>query len=373
MLRIAVVFEFGTLNGGENSMLAVFDQLRDTAEFIALAPEAGRLAGALRERGIELVPFEVRDATGNRLSRTELNRRLQEMVQECSPDLIHANSLSAGRILGAAASGLDKPTSTHLRDIVRLSTAAVRDLNAHRRLIAVSKATRQFHVDQGLDSQRTVVVYNGVDCETFSPRARTYSLQQELGVPRDAFLILTVGQIGLRKGQDVLAEAAVQLANRLPNAHYIVVGERNSAKAESVQFERDFKRKFEESGLAHRLHCLGYRNDVPQLMNECHLLVHAAKQEPLGRVLLEAAASGLPIITTNVGGTPEILADGVSGRLIPAGDTGALVAVIKELHGDADLRQTLASAARQQVCQRFNSKLAAQNLLDAWQRIVVDQ
>jgi len=365
--RIAIAFEFGTTGGSERSMLAVVDRLPDAPfEFVALAPVAGRLADALKRRGISHVPLELRDASGARLPRRRACRNLAGAIRRCSPSLVHANSLSMGRLTGAIAAELSLPTIAHLRDILKLSRAAVGDLNRNRLLLAVSQATKRFHVEQGLHAERTRVLYNGVDPSRFRPRRQTGDLRRELGVADDRFLVATIGQIGLRKGQDVLAEAAATLSRRLPRVDYLFVGERYSAKAESIAFERNVIARFQEAGMGERLHLLGYRDDVARLMNEVDLLVHPAHQEPLGRVLLEAAAAGLPIVATSVGGTEEILVDDESARLIPAGNSQALARAIAELHDDARLRAEMAAAARKRVLARFDVDRAAREQAAVW-------
>jgi glycosyltransferase involved in cell wall biosynthesis len=370
MRRIAIIFEFGTLNGGEYSMLAAIKHMpAHDIEIVALAPKAGRLSQLLAERGIRHVPLSLRDETDTRLPREVVAERLKETISTADPHVVHANSLSMGRLTGAIAEELGRPCIAHLRDILKLSRAAINDLNRNHALLAVSEATRTFHIAQGLDADRTRVLYNGVDCDQFQPRDATGRLKRELGLDEQAFLVGTIGQIGLRKAQDVLAEAAVLVGPHQPNVHFLLIGERNSAKAESIAFEQNIARRFQEAGLSDRLHPLGYRDDMPSLLNELDLLVHPAKQEPLGRVLLEAAASGLPIVATNVGGTPEILEDGVSARLVPPGNSDALADAMRELSADASQRIRLADEARHTIRERFGIDQAAQRLCAVWHKI----
>ena len=347
-------------------MLAALEHLRERAEFVALAPAGGRLGAALRERRLEHVELVLRDGRGKRLPREAAVAHLAGAVRRSAPDLLHGNSLSMGRLTGALAAGLSIPCSAHLRDIIRLSRAAVADLNRNDLLIAVSAATRAFHVGQGVDPRRVRAVYNGVDGDRFSPRAATGSLRRDLRLDDRCFLAGTIGQIGLRKGQDVLAEAAALLSRRMPEIHYLLVGERYSAKAESVALEQEILRRFHEAGIADHLHRLGYRHDVSRLLNEIDLLVHPARQEPLGRVLLEAAASGTPIVATRVGGTEEILHDGLSARLVHPGDPAALAEAIAELRDNPSLRTEFATFARAQVAARFTIGEAAERLWLAW-------
>jgi glycosyltransferase involved in cell wall biosynthesis len=368
--RIAIVFEFATLYGGERSMLAAVDSLTSSRatdfEFIPIAPPTGDLADTLRDRGLDTIPLNLRPAAGRLLPRGQACEALAAAIRRAAPEIVHANSLSMGRLTGAVAPDVAAACTAHLRDIIGLSRAAVADLNRNRILIAVSRATRDFHIGQGMDGQRIRVVYNGVDCAAFAPRPATGSLRRELRLSDEAFLIAAVGQIALRKGHDVLAAAAILAAERMPNAHYVIVGGRASQKPESAAFEQDFASRFRQAGLESRLHCLGYRSDVAAIMNECNLLVHAARQEPLGRVLLEAAASGLPIVATRVGGTEEILRDGESARLIPAGDVEALAAAMVALHDDPQQRRGYSRAARAVTESRFAIAPRAEALGEAW-------
>jgi len=369
--RVAILFEYPTLNGGEHSMLSVLERLADgRATVTALAPRTGDLVDAMREARIPVMPLDLRDAAGKRLPREATDQNLLAAIRKASPDIVHANSLAMGRLSGAVADRLNVPVLAHLRDIVKLSRNALDDLNRNRLLLAVSHATRTFHVAQGLCADRVRVLYNGVDCNRFSPRPAEGRLRRELSLAKDDFLIATIGQISLRKGQDVLAEAACQLAETLPNAHFLLVGERHSEKRESIEFERAVARRFQEAGLAGRFHTIGYRRDVDRLLNEVDLLVHSAHQEPLGRVLLEAAASGVPIVATDVGGTREILTDGESARLVPAGDPQAMARAISELHGDRQHGNRLAAQARCSVLRKFNADQAADNLLAVWTELV---
>lgn len=367
--RLALLFEYPTLNGGERSILQAWESVdRGEFELIALAPGRGRLADALRDASLQHVPFEQRDACDRRLPREEVSQKLVETIRELSPSLLHANSLSMGRLTGAASGRLTIPCTAHLRDIIGLSRAAIDDLNRNQALIAVSQATRDFHVAQGLSAERLSVIVNGVDGDRFRPRPRTFALCRELNVSQASFIVLTVGQIGLRKGQDVLAAAAPAIAKHLPQIQFVIVGERNSAKDETIAYEANLQAEFARAGLGDRLHLLGYRDDVDRLMNEADLLVHPAKQEPLGRVLLEAAASELPIVATNVGGTAEILTDGVSGRLVAPKHPAELAGAVIELAGDECLRNRLAVAARRRVARDFTPRAAADKLMGVWRR-----
>ena len=371
--RIALLFEYATLLGGERSMLACVDSLKTQAadvNFVAIAPPHGRLADALTGRGVEIIPWMTMQTDGSRLPRELQQETLLDAVRRVNPTLLHANSLSMGRLTGSIASQLPIPATSHLRDILHVSGAAMADLNRNALLIAVSHATRDAHVARGLHPDHVVVVHNGLDLEVFQPRPFQGWLHRELNLSESATLIATIGQIGLRKGQDILAAAAPEIVRAIPDVHFLLIGERSSTKAESIQFEQDIASRFADQGLESHLHCLAYRDDVAQILNEIDLIVHPANQEPFGRVLLEAAASGVPVVASNVGGTAEIVVDGVTGRLIPPGDPVSLANAVVNVLADSLLLLTMGEAARQRAVREFNVSNAAARLLAHWQRVI---
>lgn len=389
-MKVGLLFEYPTVNGGENSMLAVARHLRETeardVELHALAPAEGSLAERLDEAGIMRSSFDVFH-DGVRRDRGELATKLTQLARQHNLDLLHANSLSMGRLLGAANGQLPCPTTAHLRDILTLSGAAARDLNRNARLIAVSEATCRFHIRQGLDSERVVTIHNSIDADRFvaaalpvgeadSPAVRASvrrSVRAEFRISQDAFVILSVGQIGLRKGLDVLSETSVLFAAEPSESatpiHVLLVGTRFSTKAESVEFERQVLRRFRDAEPHVVLHATGYREDVPRLMLAADLLVHAARQEPLGRVLLEAAAMGLPTIATDVGGTPEILEDRHSALLVPPGQPDEFCRAIVQMRNDSGLRMRLGIQAAETARSRFGIARAALLLIAEWQTV----
>ncbi len=371
-LRLGLVFEYATLNGGERSMLSNLRWLLRNEidwEFVAIAPSQGRLADAINSLGIAVIPWPDMESGQQRLSHEVMEACIVDAVHAARPDLLHANSLAMGRVVGRVANRLQIPTTSHLRDILKLSRAAIHDLNQNACLIAVSDATRDFHVHQGLDRELSVVVRNGLDLECFRPRPSTGWLHRELKLPRSARLMTTIGQIGLRKGQDVLAAAARDIVTQVPEAHFLLVGERSSRKGESIEFEKSIVAHFDQNGLRANVHHLGYVDDVTTVLSEVELLVHPANQEPYGRVLLEAAACGVPVVATDVGGTSEIVVDGETGLLVPPRDPSALAAAVGRLLLNELDRRQFRLAARQRAVQHFDVADASHELADQWRSV----
>lgn len=371
-MHVAILFEYPTLYGGERSMLAAIQAMdRRSLSLTAIVPPEGQLVEALRKLDVPIEPFQVFDQHRKRRPRGTVVPELQATLNRLAPDVVHANSLSMSVLTGELDGTYAR--SGHIRDMISLSANAVRLLNRNHRLLAVSQATRDYHIGRGIDIERLHVVYNGVAHAEFDQLQPSGSLRSSLGIPDDSIVSLTVGQIGLRKGLDVLVDAGLKAVRRCPQLHLIFAGERISSKDESVEFEQSLYDRVRSAGAENRFHWLGYRSDVPALMKECNFLIHAAHQEPLGRVLLEAAASTLPIVATRVGGTAEILEDGISGRLVPPADPAALAAAICELADDPGLRRRFALAARQRSEARFGIRNSADTVVDHWREVVAER
>ena len=352
-------------------MLAVMKALigNSTFRFSAIAPTDGDLADELRRLEIPLNAFATRDDSGKKLPASVLHENLANRILAIQPDILHSNSLSMSRLIGqlpaSACRGVRR--TGHLRDIIKLNKTVVCDLNANDRLVAVSAATKQFHVAQGLNSDRCAVIYNGVDLQLFCPRAGCDpSVVSTSQLPVRSKVVLCAGQICLRKGQLVLAQAVCQLLQKRDDIYLMVVGERHSAKLESIQYEAAIQTQFDTANRASHLHMLGYRSDMHVLMNAADMLVHASHQEPFGRTLLEAAASGLPIIATNVGGTSELLRHEQDAILVEPDQPEQLSAAMVRMIDQPQLAGTLAESARDRVVQMFSIERAAQELAEFW-------
>ena len=360
--QIVYVCEYGTANGGERSLLAWLPHVVAAGFDVAVvAPPGGPFAVLLHELNVPVMswPTELDESANKPADRRDF---LADVIRKAPPDLIHANSLSMSRVAGPVAAEQGVTGIGHLRDIVRLSRQATRDLNRNARVLAVSQATADWHVAQGLSADKTHVLYNGIDLHDFAPRQPTGYLHDELNLPPATRLVGAAGQLGMRKGLDVLLTAVSEIVPRFPDLHLLLIGERTSGKDEAVRYEQQLRATAAAPLLAGRVHFLGYRHDMSRLLNELTLLVHAARQEPLGRVLLEAAAAGVPIVATDVGGTREILEDN-HGAIVPPDDSRSLAEKITALLNAPDVLNTQAAAVRDSVKSRFDIHKSAAELL----------
>jgi glycosyltransferase involved in cell wall biosynthesis len=359
---VLAVAEYGVLNGGERSFLAIAPRLIEMGWHLqVLVPTNSEFEQALQAHRIPTLPLTKHDSGGQRKSLDEIRQQLADHFKSVQPTLIHCNSISTSRWCGPVTRNLGIPAIGYLRDILRLSRQAIVDINHLDLLVAVSNATRDWHVNQGLEAAKVEVVNNGIDLDEFAPAENSQrdSIRAEFNLAAADPIVLFVGQIGMRKGIDLLIEAFRRIANEIPAAHLLIVGERNSTKDEAIEFETRVRRSANESTAAGHIHWLGRRGDVAEIMRQSDLLIHPARQEPLGRVLLEAAASGLPIVTTRVGGSPEILSSLDEFALVQPLDSESLAERAVELLCHRHEREAISKRLRQLAESRFSDSQCA--------------
>ena len=371
-VEIAYLHEFSTLNGGERSFLNFLDHV-DRRRFtpVVLAPGQGALAEEVAARGCELVPWELR-TEGRRRAFDEVVSELVALLRERGTRIVHGNSLSLGEYTGLAARRLDGVVGlSHVRDIQKLSRGRVTRLAENHALIAVSHATADHLESQGLDRTRVHTIWNGHTLPEEEERRPAVELWP--GDDGSAEVISCIGQVCLRKAQDLAVEATLPLLEQRDGVHLVLVGERFSAKEESVEFERSLLERARRAGLIDRVHHVGYRPDVPSILARSTLLLHAAHQEPLGRVLIEAQAMGVSVVATEVGGTAEIIAHGQTGLLVPRADVEAMTAAMRRLLDEPALRRELEERARLRAREQFDPVASAGQIAALYERLLQNE
>ena len=383
MPTVLYVAEYGTLNGGENSLLSTLPHLQELGwDCVVSGPANSDLAHRVKTSACRFFDLKISAEIGRR-PLENIRQDLLGLIKKVQPHLVHGNSLSVSRILGALAPDTwdqrtpdsipATPLIGHIRDMMKISKKAARNLNKLACLVTVSRATADWYEKLGVAGAGIRVIHNGVDLDQFRPRSATGFLHAEFGIPTDKPIILTVGQIGMRKGLDIAARALAEIAARQIDFDWVVVGERHSSKDEAVDYEQQLLECVDSSSLHGRVHFLGRRNDMEKLMNEATLLLHAARQEPLGRVLLEAAASGLAVVASSVGGTAEIFDDEQAACLFPINDHRQLVRCLQSLLLDRSMRDKLAARSRQIVESRFDAKRSASDIDHLYREILASR
>jgi glycosyltransferase involved in cell wall biosynthesis len=284
---------------------------------------------------------------------------LARLVRRRGVALVHTNtSVTLG---GAAASRIARvPHVWHLREIY---SGFERYWPAYRRLLltadalpCVSEATRAQLGNAGF------VLYDGL--AVAAQCADRAVARAALGVPKDAFVCAILGRVSTWKGQEVLIRALAEPAlARSGETVALVAGEPWHGEERRMDELRSLASAL---GVASRVRLAGFRPDVANVYGCADVVVVPSTQpDPLPNAALEAAAAGCCVVASDHGGLPEILREGVTGRLVAPADPAALATVLAQLRDDRSQRERLGAAAAADVRSRF----AAEQLLDRTQTL----
>jgi glycosyltransferase involved in cell wall biosynthesis len=216
-------------------------------------------------------------------------------------------------------------------------------------LLAVSQATKDSMATAGIPSRCITVIHNGIDTETWSPYQAPPSLRESLGCGEAFPVVGYVGRIAPEKDLETWVRTAALVAQQYPKAQFVVVGDgRDGTLLELL------KKLASEVGIARRLHFLGYREDLLSVYATFDLFLLSSRREGICNSLLEAMAMGLPVVTTDAGGTRELVLDGQTGFILQPGDVHGLARAVAALADDASLRRRMGQAGRERVERAFS-------------------
>ena len=293
-------------------------------------------------------------------------RRLKRLLAEQKPDVVqtflfHANVI--GRIAARRAgvrhvvSGIrvaERHNRWHLW-LDRLTTGLV------DRHVCVSQAVADFSAEHArLPADRLVVIPNGIDPDRY-PAERRADLQS-CGLPAGRRAITYVGRLDRQKGVRWLLETAPLWLDRLPDCDLLLVGKGPEQRA--------LEDGCREQGISDRVHLAGWRSDVPEILAASDLLVLPSVWEGMPNVVLQAMASRLPVLATDVEGVRELLGPAADAQVVRYGDTQTFAEKLVALLSDRSLASELGHENRQRVASRFTLDRMLTAYQDLWESLV---
>jgi glycosyltransferase involved in cell wall biosynthesis len=225
------------------------------------------------------------------------------------------------------------------------------------RVIAVSQYVRRYLISAGVAAERIETIYDGI----VKPEPILKStLRTELGLGQDAVICCMVAIMRDKKGHEDLISAAQPLLAERPNLHIVMAGNGD-------RFDR-IKSIVDGLALQKRIHLLGFRTDIPNVLRGCDLFVLPTHQEALGQSYIEAMAARLPVIGTDVDGVPELIKHNVNGLLVPPKHPDALRAALVQLIDNPELRARLGEAGHRITEGQFGIDDMADETVDFYRR-----
>jgi glycosyltransferase involved in cell wall biosynthesis len=238
----------------------------------------------------------------------------------------------------------------------------------HRRMtliVANSDAIRRDLLAEGVPDDRIRLIHNGVDTEAFRPdRARGTAWRATMGIGPDQLVLVIVANLIPYKGHADLIDALEQIAPSLPDGwRLLCIGRDDGIGAQLAA-------QVEGAGLAENIRFLGSRTEIPALINTADIVILSSHEEGLPNAVIEAMASGKPVVSTAVGGTGEIIDDGITGTLVPPADPAALSEAILRLCDADTQRVEMGAAARAKIERAFGLDVCAQAHDDAYGEVM---
>jgi len=263
---------------------------------------------------------------------------LCRIIRRRRPDIVHVHSRRGADLWGVLAA---KATGTPLVITRRVDNPEPRWLARLRygpacRVVGISKKICEVLQSEGVPAAKLQCIRSGVDTSAYAPRPWSGYLARQFGIAPEEKTVVMAAQFIARKGHATLLGSVPAVLEKHPRTRFLILGK--GSLLEDVRAKA--------AAFGERVLVPGFREDFADILPECDILAHPAEMEGLGVVILQAAACGVPVVSTRAGGIPEVVVDGRSGLLIRPDDPAALADRINSLLADDGLRKEMSLFAR---------------------------
>jgi glycosyltransferase involved in cell wall biosynthesis len=355
------------IGGAQENTLLTCEGLHERGYRVTLisgptrGPE-GSLVERARRGGYEFVELRELIRAVNPWMDQRARRYLRMEFLRLRPDIVHTHSSKAGILGRLAAHEARVPRIVHTIHgmsfnrtqpwLVRRAFAWAERRAARRShaIIGVADAMIAQAVAAGAcRPERAVTIYSGMEVGQFTPSPQSRAAaRHQWSVADDAIVVGTVARLFRRKGYEQLIPIMAEAARRDPRLHFVWIGD----GAQRGEYEAELDRL----GLRTRTTLVGLipPAEVPRMLAGCDILAHTSQWEGLPRAVVQALLMQVPAVAFDIDGTPEVVLDGQTGRLVPLNDLGAFAAALCELAADDELRRRLGRAGREHCLERFD-------------------
>lgn len=402
MINVLYINHSSRVSGSEISLMNILKTLDGDSYFpVLVCPGGGTMSKELIRMGIQTELLDIVRFKKSRNAFVLLSYffrylgALCKLLRICSRhsiDLIHSNSSNSQIYGSVAAKLLGIPSIWHVRDMVPLGVLGRILYRLSAKIIVPSEAVRSNVLmyrsgkrpDGGAEvpgsnrSDKVEVIHNGLILEEWNMATAKSGvredgvegicIREEFGIDPREHLIGMVGQLVPWKKHSDFLEAGKIILDEIPNTKFLVVGE--DLFGEHKEYKNEIKALCTELSIEDRVIFTGYRDDIMEIMAAIDVLAVPSRDEPFGRVILEAMAMGKPVVSTDTGGAPEIIEDGSTGTLIRQGDPGELSRAVIQLLGDSGMRMKMGEEGRRRVEEHFDMKKLIKKVETVYQELV---
>lgn len=332
---------------------------------LLVCPDDGELYRAATREGLNVQGVRYRgdhDLT--------LVLKLGRIIRSAKPDIVHLHSRRGADILGAlAAKWAGHPNVITTRRVDNPISAGV--LNGFcigkipKAIVCVSDGISSVMKEAGFPSDKITVIHSAVDASAYDSALSKWEARRILGVLPASPLLCVIGQLITRKGHHVLLDALPSLRNKFKDIRVLIVGSgavRSRLEAQVHKLNLDGCVQF-----------MGFRSDISTILRASDLLVHPALREGFANVGLQAMASGIPVVTTSVGGMPEMVQHEITGLVVPPGDSKTLAQAIEELLSNPGRRSMMGRLGQDIVRESFSVEKMVDSNLALYQKVLASR
>jgi sugar transferase (PEP-CTERM/EpsH1 system associated) len=365
-----VIYALGT-GGLENGLVNIInrfppDRFRHAIVCITTADD---FANRIAVSGVSIVELNKKPGHDFRIY-----WRLWRTLRELRPEILHTRNLPCLEMqaVGFLIPGLKKIHGEHGRDIYDLDGRKRRYQWLRRglapiisRFVCVSADLSDWLVEVvGIPAKKVKQIYNGVDPSRFSPRRGARPALAPAGFLNDnTTLVGTVGRLAEVKNQHSLVHAFSMLMSDEPSLRDRL----RLALIGDGPLYNELQQLSERLGIKDLVWMPGDRRDVPELLRMLDIFALPSLAEGISNTVLEAMASGLPVVATRTGGTPELITDGENGLLVPVSDHKALASALRWMLDNPDATKAMGGAGRAIVLQKFNWDRTVEQYLSVYE------
>ena len=228
-------------------------------------------------------------------------------------------------------------------------------------IIAISEGVKDVLIKGGIAPDVIEIVPSGIDFSPFEKLGGRDFLRKEFGFADDDFLVGIVAALEDHKGHRYLLEAAQILKERAPKVKIVIVGKGS--------LELDLDQQARALGVTDLVFFLGFRDDVPRILASLDLFVLSSHLEGLGTSIMDAMASRLPVVATQVGGIPEVVIHEETGLLVSPRNPAALAEAILKIYQDRDLARRLGERGYEVVHEKFSAEAMARRIIAVYEKL----
>jgi glycosyltransferase involved in cell wall biosynthesis len=355
-----------SIGGAEQVILNLADFVNpDTFTSYVGVFREGELVSEMRRRKIKFLWLK-----GNtRVYDYKFLKNVIQIIKNNHIDLIHSHTWGtdfygywASKILG-----VQMITTIHNRYYIsekwsrRISYKVL--ISQIEKIVAVSEDIQGLLREElKLKPEKITLIYNGIDTQRYGYGFDLRVLRQELGLSKEELIIGNVGNLREVKDHRTLILAFHKVSSLFPLSKLLIVGE--------GEMRADLQKLSAQLGLENRILLLGHRLDVPRILCLLDIFVLSSRSEGCSISLLEAMASGKPVIATRVGGTPELVLEGKTAFLVPSAEPDELGERMVYLLNHEELRRAMGEEGKKRVKEKFSRETMLRNYEEIYQRIL---